>query len=135
MTKQIATVHEIVAADLSMARTSEAHGVQGEEDAAIQGPTMASNQSQAIHTIDQNIQGRARENAGEATLRGLIDKWLGPTSTTSARITRVRSPQLRPGGCVRVEVVRASDELSLYFFRHEDGAWRVFPPRDARLVC
>jgi len=67
---------------------------------------------------------------GGMSLRGLIDKWLGPDGSTTARITRMRDAA-RHRGYVQVEVERAAGVLSLMFFRHADGSWCVFPPSDA----
>ncbi|MGT2509268.1 hypothetical protein [Cupriavidus basilensis] len=66
---------------------------------------------------------------GGMSLRGLMEKWLGPDGPTIARITRMRD-DVRQRGYVLVEVERASGALSLMFFRHADGSWCVFPPCD-----
>ena len=66
---------------------------------------------------------------GAMSLRGLMQKWLGPEGATAARITRKRDAA-RHRGYVQVEVKRASGMLSLIFFRHADGSWCVFPPCD-----
>ncbi|WP_454721476.1 MULTISPECIES: hypothetical protein [Cupriavidus] len=62
------------------------------------------------------------------SLRGLIDKWLGARLAAPARITRVRGARAGQGGCVRVEVAGPSGQLSMFFFRHGDCGWCVFPP-------
>ncbi|MBB1635242.1 MULTISPECIES: hypothetical protein [Cupriavidus] len=62
------------------------------------------------------------------SLRGLIDKWLGSNLAAPARITRVRSSRACRSGCIRVDVARPSGQLSMFFFRHADGCWCVFPP-------
>ncbi|EYS97647.1 hypothetical protein CF68_07785 [Cupriavidus sp. SK-4] len=70
---------------------------------------------------------------GAMSLRGLMQKWLGPDAVERARITRMRD-DASPRGYVQVEVERPSGALCLMFFRHADGSWCVFPPccRDAR---
>ena len=66
--------------------------------------------------------------ATKGSLRLLVDKWLGPTVATPARIVRVgrMSPGRRPYICV--ESSQRTGILALYFFRHDDGMWCVFPP-------
>jgi hypothetical protein len=59
------------------------------------------------------------------SLHGVVDKWLGAALSLPAKIERERTGGRR---CVRIEVMRAQDVLSMRFFRHGDGAWRVFPP-------
>ncbi|RKE36356.1 hypothetical protein B0G76_2527 [Paraburkholderia sp. BL23I1N1] len=60
-------------------------------------------------------------------LRVQIDKRLTPVPATPVRVTRLRAG---PGGtrCVRVDALRREGAVALLFFRHDDGAWRVFPP-------
>ncbi|WP_345817310.1 hypothetical protein AAGS40_25790 (plasmid) [Paraburkholderia sp. PREW-6R] len=65
---------------------------------------------------------------GDTSLRGLVDKWVGLSPATAARVFRVGRQQKPDMRCVRIEVSRASGPLSLLFFRHADGSWRVFPP-------
>ncbi len=66
--------------------------------------------------------------ASGISLRGLIDKWLGSNLAAPARITRLRRSLTCRGGCVRVDVARPSGPVSMFFFRHDDGCWCVFPP-------
>jgi len=66
---------------------------------------------------------------GTTSLRMLIDKWLAPASALQVRVSRVRrGPAAGRHPCVLVETVRPSGALSLFFFRHDDGSWCVFPP-------
>ncbi|MFP3587893.1 hypothetical protein SCB29_30190 [Paraburkholderia sp. SIMBA_055] len=61
----------------------------------------------------------------------LVDKWLAPTWSVPARITEVGR-----SGCTGVRYVRLEGRvskrpLSNVFFRHNVGAWDVFPPAPA----
>ncbi|MDE1180038.1 MAG: hypothetical protein PW947_05990 [Paraburkholderia sp.] len=67
-------------------------------------------------------------DSGTTPLRWLVEKWLQPTAATPARVSRVKSPRTRATRCVRVEINRSSDVFSVFFFRHNDGSWYVFPP-------
>lgn len=68
----------------------------------------------------------------EVTLRSMIEKWLPPTASTPVRITRFRSAGNGVRRYVRAESQRRGEFVTLFFFQHEDGAWRVFPPNTAR---
>jgi hypothetical protein len=70
-------------------------------------------------------------NTGAKSLRLLIEKWLAPVCERQIRVTRFSR---RPGGtrCVRVEAQRRDGGMALFFFRHKDGVWRVFPPEAGR---
>jgi hypothetical protein len=71
-------------------------------------------------------------NIADKSLRSLVEKWLAPTTTT-----RLRVIQFGRTGCdrrryVRVEALAQSGSHAIFFFRHGDGCWRVFPPAIAR---
>ena len=72
-------------------------------------------------------------NSNASSLHRLVDKWLGPTPAAPARVVRMRRGGATPTRCVCVEVQRPSGLLSVFFFRHEDGSWCVFPPTHGRL--
>ena len=78
-------------------------------------------------------------SACENSLRWLIDKWLAPTSTMPVRITRFSRTRMNHGRYVRVEAMRDGEPFEIFFFRHNDGSWRVFPPAierpTLRTVC
>ncbi|WP_084688110.1 hypothetical protein [Paraburkholderia oxyphila] len=60
------------------------------------------------------------------SLRWAVDKWLTPWQSSSLRVARVAGTKALER-CVRIEVRRPQGLLTLFFFRHDDGAWRVFP--------
>jgi hypothetical protein len=70
-------------------------------------------------------------NATEKTLHWIVDKWLAPTPSTPAHVTRVRHGSASHH-CVRVEAWHPTGLLSFMFFKHEDGSWNVFPPSSPR---
>ncbi|MBC8746483.1 hypothetical protein OKW43_007302 [Paraburkholderia sp. WC7.3g] len=65
---------------------------------------------------------------GESSLRSLIDKWIAPTATTSVHITRCTFANSGQTKCVLARSSAAENAFAIFFFRHDDGAWRVFPP-------
>lgn len=70
----------------------------------------------------------------QTSLRHLVEKWLGTESEIPARVTRFKRSRTHPWRCVCVESTRASGEISILFFRHDDGSWCVFPPDKRRLA-
>ena len=67
--------------------------------------------------------------ASGRTLRSLVHKWLGPTPGTPVKVTRFNRGQSTQGICVHIELLLQSGPVGLFFFRHGDGSWCVFPPQ------
>ncbi|MEX3963111.1 hypothetical protein AB4Y42_12970 [Paraburkholderia sp. EG286B] len=67
----------------------------------------------------------------EMTLHWAVEKWLAPTPAMPAHVVRVRHTR-RDRRCVCIEAVRPGGLLSIFFFRHDDGSWNVYPPAQAR---
>jgi hypothetical protein len=67
----------------------------------------------------------------EKTLHWAVDKWLAPTPTKPARVVRFYRTQ-RHRRCVCVQAMGPGGLLSIFFFRHDDGSWNVYPPTQAR---
>jgi hypothetical protein len=66
-------------------------------------------------------------NTVGASLRATVEKWFMAIPADSIRVCRL------PGKarCVRVEALRPDGPVELFFFRHDDGMWRAFPPEVA----
>jgi hypothetical protein len=64
----------------------------------------------------------------EQSLRAVVEKWLEFEPLKTARVTM--SGRTPSGGrrYVCVETTQDGEKLALFFFRHGDGCWRVFPP-------
>ncbi|WP_434668064.1 hypothetical protein P5W99_36680 [Paraburkholderia sp. A3BS-1L] len=58
------------------------------------------------------------------SLHGIVDKWFGQAGV-HASVVRERAGAQR---CVRIDVARGIETLSMRFFRHADGSWQVIPP-------
>lgn len=65
---------------------------------------------------------------GEKSLRFLVDKWFGPTSTMPVHVTQFSHTRHDPRRYVRIEAIRSTGILAILFFLHDDGSWYVFPP-------
>lgn len=68
----------------------------------------------------------------QRSLRAMVLHWLAPNPVSEVRITEFRNRRARHECYVRVEAFREGGAVALFFFRHEDGAWQVFPPAPAR---
>jgi hypothetical protein len=71
-------------------------------------------------------------NTSEISLCSRVEKWLSPELATSIRITRFARTRSGRRRYVHVEALRPDGPVGLFFFKHEDGVWRVFPQEDGR---
>jgi hypothetical protein len=63
-----------------------------------------------------------------SSLRLLVEKWLGPNPAMAVRVTQFGRMSSNQRRFVCVEELRPTGKLAIYFFRHDDGVWCVFPP-------
>ncbi|MGF6937266.1 hypothetical protein OKW41_006428 [Paraburkholderia sp. UCT70] len=71
-------------------------------------------------------------NTAEKSLRHLVEKWLAPTPTVRIRVVqfgRMRADKMR---YAHIEASTLTGTRAIFFFRHADGCWCVFPPQIAR---
>ncbi|MBP0592922.1 hypothetical protein J8I87_24960 [Paraburkholderia sp. LEh10] len=69
--------------------------------------------------------------ATEQSLRFLVEKWLAPVAAP-VHVTQFGRTKWDSTRFVRVETSPPDGLRSLFFFRHADGCWCVFPPTSAR---
>ncbi|WP_233802236.1 hypothetical protein [Paraburkholderia sp. HP33-1] len=67
------------------------------------------------------------KNTNEQSLRWQVEKWLAPASATPLRITRFGRTGWHGQRYVCVETSSPAGTRALFFFRHDDGSWCVFP--------
>lgn len=72
--------------------------------------------------------------SAERSLRVLVEKWLTPTPASPIRVIRFGRTGSNRNRYVRIEAWRPEGPAALFFFQHDDGAWRVFPPETGRLT-
>ncbi|KND56582.1 hypothetical protein BPUN_0063 [Candidatus Paraburkholderia kirkii] len=67
------------------------------------------------------------KRANERSLRYQVEKWLAPGSVPVhvRQFSRIRSDGRR---YVCVETCHGKASRALFFFRHDDGHWCVYPP-------
>ncbi|HTR08217.1 MAG TPA: hypothetical protein VMJ11_16520 [Paraburkholderia sp.] len=67
-------------------------------------------------------------NPTGTSLRTLVDKWLAPNARVPARVVRFSRTQEDRLRYVCVEAAHPARTIAIFFFRHDDGSWCVFPP-------
>jgi len=72
------------------------------------------------------------KNTNERSLRCQVEKWLAPGPATPVHVTVFS--RTRTGGrrYVCVETSSPAGARALFFFRHDDGSWYVFPESGTR---
>ncbi|WP_155640726.1 hypothetical protein [Burkholderia pseudomultivorans] len=73
-------------------------------------------------------------NSGRRSLRRAVEKWIDPERLTRVQIVRPGCSKYGRAGLIRVEGESGSRPFAIFFFRHEDGSWQVFPPSMHRPV-
>ncbi|MFX1673940.1 hypothetical protein PWR63_17010 [Paraburkholderia sp. A2WS-5] len=71
-------------------------------------------------------------NPTGSSLRVLVDKWLAPNACAPARVVRFSRMQDNRLRYVCVEAVHPARTIAIFFFRHGNGSWCVFPPASHR---
>lgn len=59
-------------------------------------------------------------------------KWFAPTPAIPVRVTRFIRSRSNRRRYVCVEISKPAGSFVIFFFRHDDGTWRVFPPEVER---
>ena len=67
-------------------------------------------------------------NTRDQSLRHAVEKWLGFKPPTAARIAAHGRTTAGGRRYVCVETTHEHEQFALFFFRHDDGRWKVFPP-------
>jgi hypothetical protein len=84
--------------------------------------------SRALRHAGTSVREGVMKSTNEQSLRSQVEKWLAPGPTTSVHVIEFsRTPS---GGrrYVCVETAQQVGLRALFFFRHDDGRWCVFPP-------
>jgi hypothetical protein len=71
-------------------------------------------------------------STAKSSLREIVEHWLAPDPADELRVTEFRNRRSNQGCYVCVETLTATGPVALFFFRHQDGAWRIFPPSRER---
>jgi hypothetical protein len=69
----------------------------------------------------------------EKSLRWIVQKWLAPSPASPVRVALFIHARGRGNRYVRIEAIRPDGPMGIFFFRHDDGTWCVFPPERPRL--
>jgi hypothetical protein len=68
------------------------------------------------------------KNANNRSLRYQVEKWLAPASTSLVHVSEFGRTRWGRTRYVCVETSTPAGVRVLFFFRHDDGTWHVFPP-------
>ncbi|MGF6600492.1 hypothetical protein P3T23_005229 [Paraburkholderia sp. GAS448] len=68
------------------------------------------------------------KNSNEQSLRRQVEKWLAPGPTIPVHVTQFSRTRRGRRRYVCVETSLPAGSRALFFFRHADGQWCVFPP-------
>ncbi|MGF6634109.1 hypothetical protein OKW38_002790 [Paraburkholderia sp. MM5496-R1] len=68
------------------------------------------------------------KNTNEQSLRCQVEKWPAPSPTMHVHVTRFSRTAGNGRRYVCVETSSPAGARALFFFRHDDGRWSVFPP-------
>ncbi|CAB3764802.1 hypothetical protein [Paraburkholderia humisilvae] len=71
-------------------------------------------------------------NTRETSLHRLVDKWLAPATVLHVRVVRSGRMPAQRARFVFIEAATPTGTRGMFFFRHQDCCWRVFPPHIAR---
>ena len=75
------------------------------------------------------------KGTNEQSLHFQVEKWLAPGSTASVRVVEFSRTISGRRRYVCVETAQPAGLRALFFFRHDDGCWRVFPPPVPRMIA
>jgi hypothetical protein len=62
------------------------------------------------------------------SLRCQVEKWLAPAPAMPVRVTAFSRTRMGGRRYVCVETSSPTGARALFFFKHDDGSWCVFPP-------
>jgi hypothetical protein len=68
------------------------------------------------------------KNSNEQSLRCQVEKWLAPAPAIPVLVTEFSRTRWGGRRYVCVETSSEDRPRALFFFRHDDGSWFVFPP-------
>ncbi|TDG03536.1 hypothetical protein E1N52_34155 [Paraburkholderia guartelaensis] len=68
----------------------------------------------------------------ERSLRMMVEYWLAPLPGRPVRVVEFRNRPFRGECYVCVEALTSVGLVAMFFFRHRDGTWRIFPPNQDR---
>ena len=71
-------------------------------------------------------------DGAEKSLRAMVEHWLVGDRKKLVRVTRFGSRRPDQGRYVCVEAYRTGEQVAMFFFRHQDRTWRIYPPTQDR---
>jgi hypothetical protein len=81
-----------------------------------------------VYRAPPDLLERNMKNASNRSLRYQVEKWLAPASSSLVHVTNSVEHAGARTRYVCVETSSSAGVRVLFFFRHDDGTWHVFPP-------
>lgn len=66
------------------------------------------------------------------SLRLMVEHWLVRDSSNGVRVLKFRHRPSEQERYVCIETLRGENSVAMFFFRHQDGTWRIYPPSRER---
>jgi hypothetical protein len=66
------------------------------------------------------------------SLRLTVEHWLAPGPSTKARLAEFTNRRAKRQCYGRVKIEHRAGPVGMFFFRSDDGNWRMFPPECER---
>jgi len=114
------TIHKSVVNILAIRHVKDA---RGESRPRLSSRPALLQRGSAFYMTERNM-----NSVSGPSLRSQVEKWLAPAPAISGHVTRFRRTRLGGRRCVYVETSSSRGVRALFFFRHDDGSWYVFPP-------
>ncbi|QCP49089.1 hypothetical protein FAZ95_07790 [Trinickia violacea] len=64
------------------------------------------------------------------SLRTMVEDWMAPDTAKGVKVRKFG--RSKNGRYVCIEAVNAAGPIAIFFFRHRDGTWCIFPPSAER---
>ncbi|MGF6507894.1 ABC-type transporter MlaC component [Paraburkholderia sp. 32] len=63
------------------------------------------------------------------SLRQMVDHWLAPYEGERVKVAKFRNRRSTRERYVCIEASKPAGPVAMFFFRHDDGNWCIYPPR------
>ncbi|SKD04453.1 hypothetical protein SAMN05445504_9232 [Burkholderia sp. CF099] len=72
--------------------------------------------------------------SGGKSLRLMVEHWFAADPSKGIRVVEFRNRRSKHECYVRVEALTGTGPVAMFFFRHEDKTWRIYPPSRAKPI-
>ena len=76
-----------------------------------------------------NVKSEKSMASASKSLRLMVEHWLTPGPATKVHVAEFRNSRAKRQCYVRIEITHPAGTVGMFFFRHRDGNWRIYPPQ------